>query len=138
MSVITVRAARVGSLGRKALKNRSKYSNTNFKGFVACDLSEQQKTELKASLVTPEDLFEALLKDVEAGYRLTFSFDDYNQCHQVVGTPKAEDHDDYGWLLVGRGSSPLKALKQWFFKHHLVLRGDWTPGKGISRAEIDD
>jgi hypothetical protein len=82
----------------------------------------------KSWQVGPDDLFDGLLKFLEEGYSVKFRYDDHNQCHQASATGVALDHDYCGWHLVGRGSSPEKALKQLLYLHYHVWKRNWPLG----------
>ena len=118
-------------------RQKSQYSN-GFKGFIQCDLTDKQKAALKASAFTLEDGDSAIAKLNEQGYKFGLSYDSYNSCYQCSMNCGIEDSVNNGWCLTGRGSSPMKALKQVLYKHFQVFREDWTHGMGVSREEIDD
>ena len=101
-------------------------NNWNFKGVIKCELSKSDKMEYKLWLEGQPDVDSWLLKLMEDGYKTTLSYDDYQSCHQASMTPKANlklEHE--GWLLVGRGSTPWRAICNLLYKHLVMLKGSW-------------
>jgi hypothetical protein len=109
-----------------------------FKGFIEYDLTVQEKAQLKSAsfdLVDANVQMENLVRDE---YRVSFGFDFYNGTFTCSLSHKDPKHANAGWVLVGRGSEPIKALKQVLFKHHTVFDGQWSNARAMSRDELDD
>lgn len=100
-----------------------------FHGFVDVRLTEQQLAGQKHWQVDSDVLLDALLKFVEEGFSVKFRYDGVNGCHQAAATGVDTAHDYCGWHLVGRGSSPEKALKQLLYIHYHLWEGVWPIGK---------
>lgn len=114
--------------------------NTGFRGFINVNLTEEDKAKIKN---TPNDaymLLATLEQNIKGGFKFTFSWDSYSQCHQVIGTRSDKDHPDYGILMSGRGSTPLKAYKQWLYMlTAYVGEENWEDSlTGNSRYVVDD
>ena len=105
---------------------QEKYVPPPFIGFIDPRLTSEELQRQKEMQLTAEDAFDSLLKFVEEGYAVKFAYDDNNCCHQATATPKKHSHPYAGMYLVGRGSEPLKALKQLLFKHYHILDGIWS------------
>lgn len=96
-------------------------------------------TDEKKALKTAEfDADNALLRLVEEGYKITMGFDKFNECFSCFVVPTGEGHKHTGMILSGRGSTPLKALKQGCYIHWQVFDGDWTDVRVSQREELDD
>lgn len=122
-----------------ASKKAKSYSNPNFKGFVNVPLDDHLKGVIKAQVFEPDDFASWLAKLVDDGYKLTFSTDSYNNASQCAITHPDESHQNFGYFLVGRGSSPLKAFKQALYFHSTILEGNWSLfAKPLGKEEIDD
>lgn len=93
--------------------------------FINYSLTDAQKKEIKAWSPTQEELDDLLNTLVEGDYKVTFSYDDYNECHSCAIVPKGEKHVNTGYILTGKGSTPFKALKQVSWIHFKVLDGAW-------------
>ena len=100
---------------KKPANKQPAASNPAFKGFINIPLTDDLKTLIKNKPFSDEVFAQALYDWHYQGFKLTFSHDDYQHCFQCIGTRQDKDHPDYGILLTGRGSSPLKAFKQWLF-----------------------
>jgi len=119
-------------------KQTSKREAAPFKGFIEYDLTEPERAELKKlefGIVDANVQLENLVRDE---YRVSFGFDFYNSTFTCSLSHKDPKHRNAGWVLVGRGSEPIKALKQVVYKHHTIFDGDWSNARAMSRSELDD
>lgn len=119
-------------------KNKARPEPAAFKGFIEYDLTEQEKKDLKQrefDLVIANTVMTNL---VQAEYRVSFGFDFYNSTFTCSLSHKDPKHENAGWVLVGRGSEPIKALKQVAYKHFDVFSEVWHNARAMSRAELDD
>lgn len=125
---------------RKPKSKTAPTSNPSFRGFLNLNLSDEDKAIIKSAKYDESTYASDLEKWIDSGYKFTFSYDDYSHCFMVVATPQAKDHVDYGILMSGRGSTPIKALKQWvYMQTRLVGDADWTELlKAPTSFEIDD
>lgn len=120
---------------------QKKANNSNFPqaSFISYTLSKEQRAELKKTLFSFDEIDSQMLKLEEDGYKITFRPDDFNKCHAVWLIPSGEKHPNTGMILSGRGSTPLKALKQALYIHYQVFDGEWGAWKDESKGEdIDD
>lgn len=109
------------------------------KTFVNVNLTNDDRQAIKAWSLTLEDLDNAFLKLVEEGHRVNVSYDSFNQCFSATLNQTDEKHRNAPLLLSGKGSTPLKALKQVMYIHWKLLDGDWVAySQSHQRAEIDD
>ena len=115
-------------------------SSPSFKGFLNLNLSEEDKAIIKSTAYDEAQWSSDIEKWVDSGFKFTFSSDNYNRCFQVIGTRADKDHRDFGILLTGRGSTPIKAFKQWvYMQTRLVGDADWCELMDNSpRHVIDD
>lgn len=119
-------------------KNKAKERFNDVK-FVTYSLSREQAKDLKARDLSLEQLDDTALKLSEAGYKITFRFDDYNQCHACWLIPSMDKVPNFGFILTGRGSTPLKAFKQVCYIHFELFEGDWAEHYiDRNREELDD
>jgi len=106
--------------------------------FINFPLSKEQKSEIKAWLPTFEELDDILLKLTEGEYRVTLRYDDRSEAYACWFNPVGEEHPNIGLTLSGRGSTPLKALKQALYIHN-VFEGDWAGNyKSFKEDDMDD
>jgi hypothetical protein len=98
----------------------------------------EQKKEIKAWLPTFDEIDNLLLKLCEEGYRVTLRFDDRNDAFACWINPTGDEHLNAGLTLSGRGSTPLKALKQALYIHNL-FEGDWANNYAqFKQEDLDD
>lgn len=119
-------------------KNKPAAAQAEFKGFIEYDLTEDERKHLKAQLfdlVVANTEMENLVKD---NYRVSFGFDYYNSTFTCSLSQKDAKHLNAGWVLVGRGSEPIKAFKQALYKHKVVFDAVWSNARAMSRSELDD
>lgn len=103
--------------------------------WVNYTLSTDQKAELKAQTF---DFDNALLRLTEEGLKVTIAYDDYNECYSCYLIPKNPDHPNAGCILSGRGSTPIKAVKQAAYIHWNIFDCDWSDARQSKREELDD
>lgn len=107
--------------------------------FINVPLSAEQKAELRAWLPDFGEIDDALLKTCESGYKITLRFDDRNECFACWLSPVDPGNANTGLILSGRGSTPLKAVKQALYIHNRLFEGDWAGNyKDYREAELDD
>jgi hypothetical protein len=123
----------------KHSKTPKKYDNPAFRGFININLTDDDRATIKASAFTAEDFDSYLMKHCDSGLKFTFSFDDYTRGFQVVATHSDKDHEDYGVFLSGRGSTPLKAFKQWCYLLNMIGESSWSENmKPTARYDLND
>lgn len=115
-------------------------ANPQFRGFLNINLSDEDKAIIKSAAYDESAYASDLEKWIDSGFKFTFQYDDYSHCFLVIGTPQAKDHEDFGILMAGRGSTPIKAFKQWvYIQTRKVGDSDWTQLlKMPTQFEIDD
>jgi hypothetical protein len=107
--------------------------------FVSYSLTEKERKTLKAMPFELVDVDTLLLRLAEDGYRITFRWDEYHSCHACWMIPVGEANPNNGFILSGRGSTPLKALKQAAWIHYQLFDGLWAAHYKADRDEdIDD
>jgi hypothetical protein len=121
---------------RKAAPKAKRFNDVVF---VNWSLSAEEKASCKAWLINLEDLDDALLKLVEGGYKTTLSWDTYRECFTASIVPTEDSDPNKGYILTGKGSTPLKAVKQACYIHWHVMDGNWSSyAKQAEREELDD
>jgi len=93
--------------------------------FVKCELDKQMREELKAQPVVLEELFNGLNRMVDSGYKLSFGYEQRNDCVGVYVTAPDQDHQFHGLCLSARGTDEVGALKAILFKHYTLLEENW-------------
>jgi len=112
---------------KKTPKPKTQAVNNGFRGFVNIPLTDDLKNFIKSRPFSETTFAETLMEYHYIGYKFTFSHDDYQHCFQCIGTRQDKEHVDYGILLTGRGSSPMKAFKQWLFMvTEIIGETSWT------------
>jgi len=107
--------------------------------FISYELTKQQREHLKGTEWLMEHNDQALSSLLEQEYKVTFRWDNYNECFACWIIPPGEKSPNYGYILTGRGSSPTKALKQVFYIHEVLFERAWashTQSRDIK--ELDD
>jgi len=106
--------------------------------FVQYELSEVESIQCKAWTLDGESAWQALLPLLDEGYGFTVKYDGYSQSYacfvQIRGD---ESHPNSGLILTGRGSTPLKAVKQALFKHQ-AIDASWVQYGERRFSELDD
>lgn len=124
----------------KPKKVTPKAASPNFRGFLNIDLTDEDRAIIKSTKYDGEEWRVDLDKWIDNGFKFTFSYDEYNHCFQVIAARSDKQHRDAGILLSGRGSTAVKAFKQWIYiQTRLIGETDWTELlESGTPHEIDD
>ena len=126
-------------MSQSTKSNKSKTPRFNEAKFITYSLSKEQTKELKAMPFEMADLDTTFLRLLEEGYKITFRWDEYNQCYACWLIPPNENHPNVGYILSARGSTPVKALKQAGYIHWNIFDKDWSEWYQAKPGEdIDD
>ncbi len=107
--------------------------------FVNWSLSDEDKAKCKAWLLGGGELDDTLGLLIEDGYKITTSWDTYRSCFTASIVPTKDAKSNQGFILTGKGSTPLKASKQVLYIHYHIMDGDWASySTAKSVEEIDD
>lgn len=107
--------------------------------FVNWSLSAEEKTACKGWLSNVEEYDNALLATIEAGYKITISYDTFRTCFTSSIVPTKDAKSNQGYILTGKGSTPLKASKQAMFIHYQIMGEEWASYSVVSKSEeLDD
>lgn len=125
----------MSSKNGRPVKNERAAKKDSGVSWVNYTLSADQKAELKSQIF---DFDNALLRLTEEGMKVTIAYDDFNECYSCYLIPKSPDHANAGCILSGRGSTPIKAVKQAAYIHWNIFDGDWSDARQSHREELDD
>lgn len=127
-------------MASKKGKSAPPIGNPSFRGFLNINLTDEDKSIIKATKYEESEYAGDLEKWIDNGFKFTFSQDDKNSVFLCIGTRSDKSHEDYGILLTGRGSIPMKAFKQWvYMQTRLIGDASWTSLlEGRMPYEIDD
>jgi hypothetical protein len=119
---------------------KKEYDPIPFKGFINYALTDEEKARLKAAGVDHDRLWDSMEGLLESNWSAKFRYDYYNHAYQVTLSCNDSKSPDAGWFLTGRGSTPMKALRQALYIGQAI---NWQLayfGEGQSKAisEIDD
>ena len=107
-------------------------------GWVRANLDAEELKEYKAWVAAFDgatDLFSTFLDN---DYVLKFYHDDKNECYVANASGHWERNPDLArWTLVGRGSTPMLALCQLYYKHVFILDATWSKGIDIDKPLTD-
>lgn len=129
---------------REAAKRRERKARQaenvrpEWKGFVSCELTVEDKKALREGAMSYEDAWEGLLDIIPEGYKLSVSWDEKNDTFTASLTAGKGTAGNAGWCLTGRGATFDGAVVSLAYKHFSKLRRDWTAGvAAIGSAVID-
>lgn len=94
--------------------------------FVACELDKETRATVKALPVVPVEILDGLVRMVDSGYKISFNYEQRNDCVGAYATAPSLDHAAHGLCLSARGPDALSALKVLLYKHYVILDGVWT------------
>lgn len=114
-----------GEVRNKRPPKDTKRAQSWWSSFVQVDLTEAQKEMCKHWVAwdnDPDGAVQAVLGD---GLKVTVKEDERSGGYLAMIVPATEPHKFAGWILTGRGSTALKAVKQACFRHLVQFEGDW-------------
>ena len=125
--------------GNSPKKRQSSKGRFNDVTFINWSLSTEQKAAVKAWQPDIEELDDLLAEVVQEHCKITYGYDDFGQCFTCSFVPQPKHKTNYGYILVGRGSTPTKAFKQALYIHRSIFAGDWSSYSTANRhEELDD
>src|SRR5476651_1598109 len=105
-----------GDPQNKGAAQRAKYRPQS--EFVQYNVTEKERAALKLTEFTGENMVDTIQELAEAGYKVTFRWDDYADCNAAWIIAPDDSDDNKGLILSGRGSSAIKAFKQASWLHY--------------------
>jgi hypothetical protein len=122
--------------GKTAVPKQQRFNDVKF---VNWSLTAEQKAACKAWLGEENDVGNVISMLIEAGYKLTISWDKYRFCYTASIVPTPDVKENQGYILTGKGSTALKAAKQAMFIHYQIMDMDWAAySTATSMEELDD
>lgn len=126
------------SHGDKSASSAPKKARFNDVRFVNYELSKEEREALKAMPLWSEDWSTWFLRACDDGYRFSIRFDDYSHAYACFMSTLREDSPNFNAILPGRGSEPIKALRQALYKHWALAECEWNHLDRALNDEIDD
>lgn len=123
---------------KDAPKSAPKAERFNDVKFVNWSLDADQKAACKAWELERDDIDNLLVKTIEGGYKVTLSYDGFRSAYTASLIAQQEAKTNYGFILAGKGSTPLKALKQALYIHYYIMAEDWSAYSVQGSAEEFD
>lgn len=125
--------------GNDKPKTRQKTARFNDAQFINWSLTVEEKQQVKAWNPDAEEIDDLETEIIQEHCKITRSYDDFAECYSCSIVPTAKHKTNYGYILVGKGSTPLKAFKQAVYIHKQIFAGDWsTYSKGGRAEDLDD
>lgn len=107
--------------------------------YLRVELDKQLKTDLSKWVTQKHDWIGYIETAVGAGLRFQVLNDEYHSCHEARLTAISNSVGVNTLVLQGRGPSVLSAIQALFFKHIVMLEGDWEElDRAADKREIAD
>lgn len=107
--------------------------------FVNWSLSAEEKAACKAWELSVDDYSDAIGSLIEGGYKVTVSYDNFRSCFTASIVPTKDAKSNQGYILTGKGSNPLKAIKQALYIHFHIMGEEWAAYSTAKAVEeLDD
>jgi hypothetical protein len=117
--------------------SRAGSGNDGWRGFVNVELSDKDKSKVRALFERYGDAWSHILGRVAEGYKLTVSYDDPHTTWNVSLTCRALADNNLGLTLTGRGGSCQAACISLWYKDETMLQGVWEGVKVAGRGGLD-
>lgn len=113
-----------GRMAKSNGKNPQQWSEITY---LRVELDKKLKSDLEKWLkAQSHDWLAYIEKEIGAGLRFGVHDDTYNRCVEARLTALSQSAGVNTLVLQGRGPDMLSAIQALFFKHYVVLEGDWT------------
>lgn len=106
--------------------------------FVQFSLSKEQLALIKGIEYGADEINDTLVTLTEQGYSVSYKHYPEEGTWGCFLNPKGENHVHKGWTLAGRGSTPIKAMRQVAWVHFTLFDAVWPKEKRFAREPIDD
>lgn len=93
--------------------------------FVPGEMTDSDKLDCKAWTVWDERADDLLVTLADGEYRVSVKRDGNGVGYLCFINCPESGHVHSGWTLSGRGSTPLKAIKQACYRHFVLFDGEW-------------
>jgi len=104
--------------------------------WVECDLTPEEKDDLKQRELSIEDTIQSLAGVIAEGFKVSFSYDDRGEFYGCYFTAPKDAFEGRTVCLSARAPSLEKALSVLLYKHFEKLKGDWQ-SEGAMRGKKD-
>lgn len=127
-----------GKTGSAVGQRRTNPPDSTFQSrrFLQRELTSDEQKACKAWEAFVDRADDMLAAWLDAGGKVSARYDEFNRSYACWLIPSDGDTGKAGLILSGRGSTPMKALKQAFFKHYVVFEEEW-PAEIDTRGPID-
>lgn len=119
---------------KNARKRDTGKKDTKENPFVRYELTDEQKKDLRERVASGWDIFEVINLLIQAGYKISITWDDYTNSPACFFFPKEPTNPNFGAILSGRVRTAQGALYEAAYKHFYVFDTVW----GRSTAKTDD
>lgn len=109
-----------------------------WKGFVNCELNEQQKVACKALRDNSAAVWTTVEDLVGGQYKASMSYSPEQDVYNFSMTCKAAKDVNNGLTLTGRGGTLVGAMASFVYKHSIVLESDWTTAALARSGQADE
>jgi len=107
--------------------------------FINWSLSVEDKAACKGWLLKAQEMDDCLTALVAADFKVTVSWSEFNNCFTASIIPQGANNVNKGYILTGKGSTSLKAIKQALYIHFHIFNQDWAAySKVAPDEELDD
>lgn len=100
--------------------------------FISCNLTDDELAAIRKNIFEDAGVVGFVVQVSELGYRLSVSFDSFNDCYSVVITSKGDDNGKGAAALSSRGPTLYDACTVASFKLNEKLDCDVSSGATAS------
>jgi hypothetical protein len=105
--------------------------------FIDIPLTKQEKEQFKKWMSAQAESFDPVVAFLGQGYRLSFSWDQDNQCVACFVSTKDPDSKNSDCILTARSDEWHKAVWAAFYKHTMILNGLWRQKRKAKEDTVD-
>lgn len=120
-----------------AKSRRNQSLTPPFQGYVPVYVDDKSKASIKKNLGTPQDFCNRFIKYAEDGYRVTISWDDYNECMSCSLYDTKSSRPSAGYVLAAKHVDLVVAISTLIYLHEVVYADGWDIEHSNSKASVN-
>lgn len=103
--------------------------------FVRCELTSEQKEALVMAISDGLLHSENCLDMVDEGYKISITYDEKNHTYIATASDNRENSVNAKRCLSARGATRAVAMCALYFKHSVVLLGNWVENEQTNKSD---
>lgn len=119
----------------KKTKSTGTFNSSSWKGFVNLSLTEADKIALHGLQPSPDEILDCITEVIRSGHKISVTKHASKPACVVSFTGQETSGANNGFTLSSFAPDFYKAFMVNFYKHHYMLKGDWSQHAALDEEE---